>query len=294
MLANACKHNLMPEEIYSKQHRMANDGTLTKVITFDIIRQTRHSAGTTLVDTDNCHDRITHAIASLDFQAFRLPTTAVESMLTTIQEMKFFLCMGFGDSMDFASSKFKIKTQGLCQGSGASPAGWAVVSICIFNAHKKKGHGAHFVCPITKLKSHIAGVMYIDDTNLIHFRMDKQEDTLDTLYGLQEAIVSWGKLLLASSGALKPAKCFYHLISFGFKGGGTWFYESKGNDEEFCVVVPLSDGSFADIKHLGIHEATKTLGAMTCPLGCNKGAIKYMLNKSTAWRDMIHGEKLSR
>ncbi len=138
------------------------------------------------------------------------------------------------------------------------------------------------------------GVIYVDGTNLIHFRMDKQEDTLDTLYGLQEAIVSWGKLLLASGGVLKPAKCFYHLISFRFKGDGTWSYESNENDEEFHVVVPLSDGGFADIEHLGVHEATKMLGAMTCPLGCNKGAIKYMLNKSTAWQDMIHGGKLSR
>jgi hypothetical protein len=294
MLANARKHNLMPEEIYSEQNRLADDGTLTKVITFDIIWQTRRSAGIALVDADNCYDRIAHAIVSLVFQAFGVPLTAVESMLTTIQEMKFFLRTGFGDSVDFASSKFEIKTQGLCQGNGASPAGWAVVSICIINAHKKKGHGAHFVCPITKLKSHIAGVIYVDVTNLIHFCMDKKEDTLDTLYGLQEAIVSWGKLLLALGGALKPAKCFYHLISFRFKGGGTWSYKSNENDEEFCVVMPFSDGGFACIEHLGIHEATKMLGAMTCPSGCNKGAIKYKLNKSTAWRDMIHGGKLSR
>ncbi len=195
-------------------------------------------------------------------------------MLTTIQEMKFFLRTGFGDSTEFSSSKFEIKTQGLGQGNGAFPAGWAVVSICIINVHKKKGHGAHFVCPITKLRSHIAGVIYVDNTDLIHFRMDKQEDTSDTLYGPQETILNWGKLLLALGGALKPAKCFCHLISFKFKEDGTWSYKSNKKDEEFCVVVPLADGSLAGIEHLSVHEATKMLGAMTCPLGCNKGAIK--------------------
>jgi hypothetical protein len=93
-------------------------------------------------------------------------------MLTTIQEMKVFLQTGLGDSTDFASSKLEIKTQGLCQGNRASLAGWAVISICIIKAHKKKGHGAHFVGPITKLASHIAGVIYIKNTDLIHFRMD--------------------------------------------------------------------------------------------------------------------------
>ncbi len=60
------------------------------------------------------------------------------------------------------------------------------------------------------------------------------------------------------------------------------------------MEVPLSDGGFAYIEHLGVHEATKTLGAMTCPSGCNKGVIKYMLDKSIAWRDMIHVGKLSK
>ena len=88
-------------------------------------------------------------------------------MLTTIQEMNVFLQTGFGDSTDFASSTLSINTQGLCQGNGASPAGWAVVSICILSTHKKKGHGAHFTCPITKLKNHIAGIIYVDDTDLV-------------------------------------------------------------------------------------------------------------------------------
>ncbi len=96
-----------------------------------------------MVDATNCYDRIAHAIVSMVFQAFGILSTAVEAMLTTIQEMKFFLRTGFGDSTDFVSSKFEIKTQGLCQGNRASLAGWAVVRICIINAHNKRGHGAH-------------------------------------------------------------------------------------------------------------------------------------------------------
>ena len=294
MLGNARRFNLMPEEVYSERNRMADDGTLTKVIAYDIIRQSRRPAGIASVDADNCYDRIAHAIASLVFQAFGVPSSAAECMLTTIQEMKFFLRTGFGDSSDFASSQFEIKTQGLCQGNGASPAGWAVVSICLINAHKKKGHGGHFLCPITKLTSHIAGVIYVDDTDLIHFRMDRYEDTIDSFFGLQEAIMSWGKLLLASGGALKPSKCFYHLISFKFKADGTWAYEDNVGNEEFQAVVPLADGSSAPIEHLGVDESTKTLGSMTCPSGCNKGALKYMTQKASNWKDMIQVGKLSR
>ncbi len=49
----------------------------------------------------------------------------------------------FGDSKDFANLMIDVKTQGLCQGNGAAPAGWAVVRITILNAHNQKGHGAN-------------------------------------------------------------------------------------------------------------------------------------------------------
>jgi hypothetical protein len=128
----------IPEEIYSKRNRIADDGTLTKVLTYDIIRQTQRPAGIAWVDANNCYDRTAHTIASMVFQAFGVPSTAVEAMLTTIQEIEFFLHPGFGDSADSTSLKFEIKTQGFCQGNGASSMGREVVSICIINAHKKK------------------------------------------------------------------------------------------------------------------------------------------------------------
>ena len=161
---------------------MVDDRTLTKVLTYDIIRQIGHPVGVALVDANNCYNRIVHAMASMVFQAFGKQSTAVAAMLTTIQEIEFFLFTGFRDSTNFACSKFEIKTQGLCQGNGTSPAGWAVVSICIIYAHKKKGHCAHFICPITKLKSHIAGVIYINNTDLIHFCMDTHKGRENVLW----------------------------------------------------------------------------------------------------------------
>jgi uncharacterized protein (UPF0332 family) len=208
MLKQARSNNLMPKEVFSERNKMVDDGTLTKVIAYDIICQMRRSAGVTSVDADNCYNQIAHAIASLVFQAFGVPLLALESMLMTIQEMKFFLCTGFGNSTNFASSTLSIKTQGLCQGNGASPAEWAVVSICIISAHKKKGHGAHFTCPITKLKSHIAGIIYVDNTDLVHFCMDEDQGKDESFFCLQEAITNWGKLLLASGGGAEAHQIF--------------------------------------------------------------------------------------
>ena len=61
------------------------------------------------MDADSCFDRIAHPIASLIFQALSVNSQASEAMLTTIQEMKFFLRTAYGDSKNFTNSKIKLK-----------------------------------------------------------------------------------------------------------------------------------------------------------------------------------------
>ena len=90
--------------------------------------------------------------------------------------MKFFLQTAYGDSNDYA---FEVTFQCLCQGNGAAPAGWAVRSITILRAHKKNGHGAYFTCPISLVKMHIVGILFVDDTDLIHLNMDIEESVYE-------------------------------------------------------------------------------------------------------------------
>ena len=86
MLDNVRKYNLMSEEIFSEQNRMADDGTLEKVLFYDIVRKLRVSAGIISVDAENCYGSIAHAITSLVFQSFGLPEKDIETMLTAIEE----------------------------------------------------------------------------------------------------------------------------------------------------------------------------------------------------------------
>jgi hypothetical protein len=78
-------------------------------------------------------------------------------------------------------------------------------------------------------------------------------------------VINWGKLLIATGGALKPAKCSYYLISFKWKSNGTWNYSMNKIRPDLQIRVPLADGSLADIEHLPFNGAVKTLGSMTCP-----------------------------
>ena len=147
-------------------------------------------------------------MALLVFQAFGVPTTAIKTMLEAIEYMKFFLRTGFGDSKSYAGGGISIKTQGLCQGNGASPAGWAVISICILQAHGRKGHGAKFLCPITNLRQHLSAILYVNNTEVLHIDLTKDESTHKVHTAIQGSVNSWGTLLIVTGGVLQPNKCF--------------------------------------------------------------------------------------
>ena len=69
----------------------------------------------------------------------------------------------------------------------------------------------------------------------------------DAHYDLQSSVSSWGNLLIASGGSLKPEKCFFYLIPFKWNKEGKWSYAANEEEEEYRLGVPLPDGSEAEI-----------------------------------------------
>jgi hypothetical protein len=143
------------------------------------------------VGADNCYDEIAHPMASMVFQAFGVSTPAIKSMLTTIQNMMFFLHTGYGDSEghtggDHDDGEDPIKTQGMCQGNGASPAVWTVTSIPMIAMHKRKDHRVDLVAKMLETTGHVVGWLFVDDTDLIHLDMQTIKTTLEAHAKLQE------------------------------------------------------------------------------------------------------------
>ena len=283
MLNNVRAHGYMPEEIFSEQGRVPHDGTFSKTLFWDIARQSKRVAGLASIDAANCYDSVAHAIASLVFQAFGVPEEAISSMLTTIQDMKFFLRTAYGDSATFRGSRAEVKFQGFTQGNGASPAGWAVISIVIISAHKAKGHGAHFRCPVSKLTGHLAAILFVDDTDILHIRMDREESPEDAHLALQQSVNNWGRLLTATGGAFKPDKCFSYLISHIWLPDGRWKYATNDEDEQFDISVPMPDGREVFIEHASSDDARETLGVYTCPEGTCEEQLECMDEKGEKW-----------
>jgi hypothetical protein len=92
--------------------------------------------------------------------------------------------------MTSAGAKVHLKTQGYMKGNGAAPAGWDVVSITIIHALKKDGHGTAFLCPITTLCHHVARILFVDDTDIIHINIESDKTVDDAHLALQQSLNS--------------------------------------------------------------------------------------------------------
>ena len=146
--------------------------------------------GLASIDAANCYDSIAHAIGSLVCQSLGVPVEAVESMLSVNQDMKYFLRAAYGDPKNYMGSTVQVKFQGYYQGSGAALAYWVVISIVILMAHKRKGHGATFVCPVSRRSSRLAAILFMDNTDIIYMRIDLNEGAEEARLTLQQSIDS--------------------------------------------------------------------------------------------------------
>jgi hypothetical protein len=84
----------------------------------------------------------------------------------------------------------------------------------ILRAHGAKGHGAQFIAPMSHVKWSLLAILCVDDTDLLHLNMERDELVQEVHVALQWSIENWGRLLVATGGSLKPDKCFFHLLDF--------------------------------------------------------------------------------
>ncbi len=108
---------------------------------------------------------------------------------------------------------------------------------------------------------------------------------------IQTSIKNWGNLLIATGGALQPAKCFYSIISYEWTNG-VWSYRDNSIRGDFGVTVSLLRGAKAGVGHRPVMHSEKILGAMTSPNGDSSGSLSMMQNKAQQWIDLVRNGHL--
>ena len=116
-------------------------------------------------------------------------------------------------------------------------------------------------------------ILYVDDNDLLYL-CEQESDTIHHAHSaIQDSVLSWGNLLIATGRTLKPPKCFYYLIGYDWDPDGKRTHSDNHSSEELGVVVPLPDGTTAPIQQLSVHTASTTLGGSTCPTGTPSSSL---------------------
>ena len=130
-------------------------------------------------------------------------------------------------------------------------------------------------------------IIYVDDTDILHINLTKDESVKEVLQAMQSSINSWGNLLIATGGALQPKKCIYSIIWYEGEDGQRRHADNFVRGD-FGMTVPLSGGIVATIlDHKKVNHVEKTLGAMTSPDGNSSAKLQMMQEKAQQWINVI-------
>ena len=119
-------------------------------------------------DVGDCYDRQAHPLTSIALQSWATSIT-IRVLLTALQTMRFCLRTGFGESTGTYGGTIELPLAGPGQGNVGAPPLFAALSALIVNAYRRMGHGAKLTSSYMNQMFLIAAVMYVDDTDLLHW-----------------------------------------------------------------------------------------------------------------------------
>ncbi len=217
----AIQDGSIPQECFAKKNSYCNNAVLTKQFFCDSSRSLHHLASLGGCDFGDCYDRAAHPPTSITLQSWGIPQLTVHVLLYSMRTMQYVLKTGFGESSESVGGTALSPNSGLGQGSGASPPALMALSSLIVNAYwqMRNGTGVHSLYGSWLFI--LAAVMYVDNTNLLHWPVSCRND-LDALVAhVQQATTDWTHLAQALGGILKDKKCSVHFLDYKYTNGRT-------------------------------------------------------------------------
>jgi hypothetical protein len=240
----------------------------------------KHPLTAMSANVDKCYGRINHIVMSLLLLAIVGSIGSVVAMLFPIQTMKFFQRTARGDSTTFVGGCGKENPlQELCQGNGAGPACWLMLSSILMHCYERQGFISRIISPISGAMVNFLGEMCVDDTDLIITRPEFTTEQ-QTQEGLRDAAWAWELGLNATGSAINPEKSRW--IYAGYKGtNGCWAYAPQ---PDLTMKIPLPEGSPATISQGEVSTAEKSLGVWSTMDGNDaKHISKNITGRFISW-----------
>jgi hypothetical protein len=147
----------------------------------------------------------------------RAPQNQPSCLLMTLQQAKHKIITGFGVSKMCYGSDLVPLAQGMGQGDGFAPTGWAFISTPLINMMRTAGFGLQILMGILTILITSFCYTFVDDTDLIHTGSSIYTPSHEMAQDMQRFITNWEGGLRATGGALRVNKSFWYLIGFVWK-----------------------------------------------------------------------------
>ena len=213
-------------------------------LTMGISRQMHHPMASTSADAANCYDRINHIIMAYLLLTITGSVGLITALLFPIQIMKFFQHMGHGDSTTFMGGQNRAMNrllQGLCQGNGAAPACWLMLSSVLMHCYEREGHGSSVLSPMSMtrmngsdwMKHFVSHLLHISHSQWLYRNFTLRETTRGylRLKERQNILIKIDKLLDVNPNNIPPESRF--LLEMDFDG----LYRSSFEKQSYWVVA---------------------------------------------------------
>ena len=128
------------------------------------------------------------------------PKQAVKLMFRTLQSADHKVSMAYGVSSEMYGGDWDTPAQGIEQGNGCGPGGWAAISTPIINMMRAAGHGFYLMMAITMAIIKFVCFAFVDDTDTIHMARDTDTPGEEVMGEMEEVVDMWEGAIRATGG----------------------------------------------------------------------------------------------
>ena len=199
------------------------------------------------------------------------------------------IATGYGiSSCSYAADASIPPLQGILQGNGNGPSGWALISSPLFDMLRDIGFGAEIIAVLSQEISFLAGFGFVDDVDLV-----VTGDSSNVMQKAQEGLTIWEACLKATGGALQvdKNKSFWYGIDFVWSKR-KWRYKTI---EEFPgnLYALNENDTLTTLHREEPTKANETLGTWLSPDGNETEQIAQLLCKSRRFAELIRVGRIS-
>ena len=213
-------------------------------------------------------------------------------MLIAIQQMNFYLRTGYGDSTKFYGGNKECPYQGVCQGNGAAPAIWLLISSLIILLMKDKNMNMNITSAFSTITLSYVTLMFVDDGDFPTLARYPSESIKSVVKRHQDTVDVWSKGLRVSGGSLKPEKCFWYPIEWKWNNGIAKILPLNSGENK--IMAPDPQERILPITCLDTSESREIMGIWQTPTGGMEKQIEMLKHKVQEWMNMLKNDYLPR